>query len=169
MPKPIEGTFPPYFATYINEVMEDSITDAFENQQGLVNDFFDGITEEKAREAYATGKWTLKELLQHIIDAERIFAYRSLCIARKETLSLPGFDENVYAANSQANSRSWQSLVEEMKAVRVSTKMLFESFSEEMLNQGGLSNNNRIDVNALGFIMVGHLSHHVGVIKERYL
>jgi hypothetical protein len=150
-------------------VAEDSITDAFKNQQAIVNDFFDGITEEKANEAYAPGKWTLKELLQHIIDAERIFAYRSLCIARKETLSLPGFDENVYAANSQANSRSWQSLVEEMKAVRVSTKMLFESFSGEVLNQTGLSNNNRIDVNALGFIMVGHLVHHVGVIKERYL
>ena len=169
MPKPIEGTFPPYFATYINKVKEENITDAFRNQQAFLNDFFDGIPEEKTKEGYAPGKWTLKELLQHIIDAERIFAYRSLCIARKETLSLPGFNENEYAANSQANTRSWKNIVEEMKQVRKSTEMLFESFSDNMLNQVGLSNNNQITVNALGFIMVGHLVHHVGVIKERYL
>jgi hypothetical protein len=169
MPKPIEGTFPAHFSTYISEVNEDNITDAFNNQQAIVNDFFDSITEEMSSKAYAPGKWTLKELLQHLIDAERIFAYRALCIARKETLSLPGFDENEYAANSRANSRTWKSLIEEMKTVRNATKMLFESFSAEVLTQTGLSNNNPIDVNALGFIMAGHLAHHVRVIKERYL
>ena len=169
MPKPIEGTFPPYFSTYIDKVKEDNVTDAFRNQQAVVNDFFDGIPAEKTNEGYAPGKWTLKELLQHIIDAERIFAYRSLCIARKEALSLPGFDENEYAANSQANSRSWKSIIEEMKQVRRSTELLFESFSDEMINQSGLSNNNKITVNALGFIVAGHLVHHVAVIKERYL
>jgi hypothetical protein len=169
MPKPIEGTFPPYFATYINKVTEDNVTEAFLNQQGIVNSFFDNIGEEKANSAYAAGKWTLKELLQHLIDTERIFAYRSLCIARKEMNSLPGFDENEYAANSQANSRSWKSLIEEFKLVRRSTEMLFDSFNEEMINQPGFSNNNRVTVNALGFITVGHLAHHIGVIKERYL
>ena len=94
MPKPIEGTFPPYFATYINKVTEENVTEAFRNQQGIVDSFFDPITEEKANTSYAPGKWTLKELLQHIIDTERIFAYRSLSIARKEMNSLPGFDEN---------------------------------------------------------------------------
>lgn len=169
MPRPIEGTYPPYFSTYIDKVVQGNIAEAFFDQQATVNDFFDRITEEKSNEAYAPGKWTLKELLQHIIDAERIFAYRSLSIARKEQNSLPGFDENEYAANSGANSRSWQSIVEEMKAVRSSTKLLFDSFSDEMLNQSGLSNNKSITVNALGFIIVGHLVHHVGVIKERYL
>jgi uncharacterized damage-inducible protein DinB len=169
MPKPIEGTFPPYFATYINKVTDDDVTEAFRNQKGVVDTFFDNIDEEKANASYAAGKWTLKELLQHLIDTERIFAYRSLCIARKEMNSLPGFDENEYAANSQANSRSWKSLVEEFKLVRRSTEMLFDSFNEEMINQPGFSNNNRVTVNALGFITVGHLVHHIGVIKERYL
>ncbi len=169
MPKPIEGTFPPYFATYINKVTEDDVKEALRNQQAVVNGFFDGITEEKANLAYASGKWTLKELLQHIIDTERIFAYRSLCIARKEMNSLPGFDENEYAANSQANSRTWKSLVEELKLVRRSTELLYDSFNEDMLNQSGFSNNNPVTVNALGFITVGHFVHHIGVIKERYL
>ena len=169
MPKPIEGTFPIYFSTYTNKVSEDNLTDAFKNQKALVNDFFDSISEEKSNDTYAPGKWTLKELLQHIIDAERIFAYRALCIARKEKQSLPGFDENEYADNSNANSRSWKSLTTEMKLVRQMTEFLFETFSEDVLNQSGISNNNAVTVNALGFISVGHLYHHVEVIRERYL
>ncbi len=169
MPKPIEGTFPIYFSTYTNKVSEDNLTDAFKNQKALVNDFFDSISEEKSNDTYAPGKWTLKELLQHIIDAERIFAYRALCIARKEKQSLPGFDENEYADNSNANSRSWKSLTTEMKLVRQTTELLFETFSEDVLNQSGVSNNNAVTVNALGFISVGHLYHHVEVIRERYL
>ncbi len=169
MPKPIEATFPPYFATYINKVKEEHISDAFRNQQKDVNNYFDQLSEEKSNLAYAPGKWTLKELLQHIIDAERIFAYRSLCIARKEMNSLPGFDENEYAANSDANRRSWKEMVEEFKGVRRSTEILFDSFTDEMINQTGLSNNNKVTVNALGFIIVGHLTHHITVVNERYL
>ena len=169
MPKPIEGTFPTYFATYINKVSEDNLATAFKNQQELVNVFFDSISEEKSNYAYAAGKWTMKEMLQHIIDAERIFAYRALSIARKEKQSLPGFDENEYADNSNANSRSWKSLTTELKLVRQTTELLFETFAEDVLNQSGISNNNAVTVNAIGFITVGHLYHHVGVIKERYL
>ena len=169
MSKPTEGTFPPYFATYINKVMEDNIAGAFKNQQAVVKDFFDSISEEKSSYAYAPGKWTLKEMLQHIIDGERIFAYRALSIARKETQSLPGFDENEYADNSNANNRTWKSLVEEMRLVRKTTELLFENFSEDILNQSGISNNNAVTVNAIGFITVGHVYHHVGVIKDRYL
>ncbi len=169
MPKPVEGTYHPYFVIYINKVTEENTSDAFQNQQGLVNDFFDAIPEEKTNHGYAQGKWTLKELLQHIIDAERIFAYRSLCIARREINNLPGFNENEYAANSQANSRSWKSLVDEFKLVRHTTEMLFDSFSDEMICESGFTDNNPVTVNALGFIMAGHLTHHIGVIKERYL
>mgnify|MGYP003556812899 FL=1 len=169
MSKPIEGTFPPPFATYINKVNEDVLADAFKNQQELIASFFDSIPSNKWDYAYAEGKWTMKEMLQHIIDTERIFAYRSLCIARKEKQSLPGFDENEYADNSNAGNRSWQNLVEELKLVRRTTEILFESFSEDILHQSGISNNNPVTVNALGFITVGHINHHVGIIKERYL
>lgn len=169
MPKPTSGTFPPYFSRYIDKVTEDDLQAAFDTQHEVIEIFFSSITEEKAGLAYAPGKWTLKELLQHIIDAERIFAYRALCIARKETINLPGFDEDSYAANSEANRRTWHGLVEEIKTVRRSTKLLFENFSEATLNNAGLSNDHPATVNAIGFIMIGHLTHHVGIIKERYL
>ena len=169
MAKPIEGTFPPFYATYTNKVKEDEVADAFKNQQELVNTFFDAIPKEKEDFAYAPGKWTLKEMLQHIIDTERIFAYRALCIARHEKQSLPGFDENDYARKSQAAARSWQSLVAELKLVRKTSEILFDSFSPETLQQSGISNNNPVTVNALGFITAGHLYHHIEVIKERYL
>jgi len=169
MPKPVKGTYPAYFETYISKVNEDNVKDAFKMQADTVNNFFDTISEEKSGHAYAPGKWTIKELLQHIIDAERIFAYRALSFSRKETTSLPSFDENSYADNSFANERNWQSLVDEMKAVRKTTEMLFDSFNTDMLNLSGVANNNPVTVNAIGFIIVGHLNHHKKVLEEKYL
>ena len=169
MPKPIEGTFPEYFATYIKKVAEDDVLEALHNQQHLMDTFFNSIPKDKWDFAYAPGKWTLKQMLQHIIDTERIFAYRSLCISRKETQSLPGFDENSYVANSNASNRSPENLLEELKAVRRSTVILFESFNPDMLNNSGLSNNNIVTVNALGYITAGHVYHHIAVINGRYL
>lgn len=169
MPKPTPGSFPPYFSRYINKVTGDELPSAFSSQRAVVESFFSEISEEKSNTTYAPGKWTLKELLQHVIDAERIFSYRALCIARKETTSLPGFDENTYAENSDANRRSWQSLVDELKVVRRSTEMLFHSFSGATLNNSGISNEHPVTVNAIGFIVIGHFAHHVGIVKERYL
>lgn len=169
MPKPIEGTYPVYFQNYINQVQEEDVMTAIENQQTVIDIFFDTISEEKSVHAYAEGKWTLKELLQHVIDTERIFIFRSLAFARKETQSLPGFDETVYAANSNANARTWKSLCEELKAVRKTSQMLFENFTDEMFNSSGLANNNPTTVNALGFILVGHVYHHKNIIETRYL
>ena len=169
MPRPIEGSFQPYTSVYISKVKEDNVADAFKNQHQLITDFFENIPESKATYAYAPGKWTLKELLQHMIDTERIFAYRAVCIARKETQNLPGFDENEYVQNSHANTRNWKSLLEELKLVRQSTEILFSSFSEETLQQTGIANNNSIALNTIVFIAVGHIYHHVEIIKERYL
>lgn len=169
MPKPATGTFPAFFSTYINKVEEEDLSTAFANQQELMTGFFDAIPADKHDFSYAPGKWTLKEMLQHIIDTERIFAYRALCIARQEKQNLPGFDENDYVVNSQANNRSWQSMLAELKLVRQSTEILFDSFSPETLQQSGLANNNPVTVHAIGFITLGHLYHHIEVIKERYL
>jgi hypothetical protein len=107
--------------------------------------------------------------MQHLIDSERIFIYRALCFARKEKISLPGFEEDEYAANSAANKRSWKSLVEEFSAVRKSTELLFSSFSEEALASTGSANNNLISVESIGFIILGHFYHHKKVLEERYL
>lgn len=168
MPKPIVGTFPPYFSLYIDKVKEDDAIKALEAQDDLIQNYFAGL-EKKADYAYAPGKWTLKEMLQHIIDTERIFNFRALCFARQEAQNIPGFEEDDYAANSHAASRTWQSLCEELKAVRQSTRFLFESFSAEDFDRSGTANGKPVTVVALGFITVGHINHHVEVIKERYL
>src|SRR4051812_3235390 len=169
MSKPATSDYPEYFGQYINQVEEDDLGTAFRNQFPKIENFLRSVDEEKAGYAYAPGKWTLKELLQHIIDTERIFNYRSLCFARKEAASLPPFDENIYADNSNANARSWKSLSNEFINVRRSTEDLFKSFTEEMLQQVGTASNKSISVLSLGFITVGHITHHIKVINEKYL
>lgn len=169
MSKPSPSSYPAYFSKYINLVPEVDLLTAFENQLQVINEFLSKVTEERSTYAYAEGKWTLKELLQHITDTERIFCYRALCFARKEKSSLPGFDENDYAASSQAGGRTWQSLSEEFLAVRESTLLLFKSFTVEALNSTGISNNNPMSVSAAGFIISGHFYHHRNIVEERYL
>ncbi len=168
MPKPIEGTFPAYFSRYIDLVKEEDVIAALDAQDDMIQHYFETL-KDKADFAYAPGKWTLKEMLQHIIDTERIFSFRALCFARLEPQNIPGFEEDDYAANSHAASRSWESLCEEIKAVRKSTRLLFESFSEEDHGHSGIANGKPTTVVAVGFMTVGHIYHHVNVIKERYL
>jgi hypothetical protein len=108
-------------------------------------------------------------MLQHIIDTERIFAYRALCLARGEKQNLPGFNENEYSIKSDANDREWKTMIREFKLVRETTEMLFQSFSETTLQLSGKANEATVTVNAIGFITVGHLYHHKEVIQERYL
>ncbi|MBS1732698.1 MAG: DinB family protein [Bacteroidetes bacterium] len=168
MAKPPKGTYPAYFEKYIDLVAEDNMEDAFANQQAIIDDFFPAIDEARTNEGYAPGKWSLKELLQHVIDTERIFSYRALCFARGDQQEMAGFDEDSYAQNSNANERSWKSLCDEMKAVRTSSLFLFKSFTEEMLQRKGIANNNPATVYALAFVTVAHLAHHARIIKERY-
>src|SRR5947208_1540869 len=137
MSDPIRTSQPGYFRVYLDQVKEKELTQAFTNQAVVIKDFLPSITEEKSMFAYAPGKWTLKEMLQHIIDAERVFGYRALCFARKETAVLPSFDENEYAAASQGNNRTWQSLIEEFIAVRKSHLLMYNSFTPEMLTSIG--------------------------------
>ena len=158
-----------YFEKYTALVPEKDILSALANQSNTLNDFFESVTEEKAEYAYAEGKWTLKEMLQHLIDTERIFAFRALSIARKETSTLNGFDENSYAANSSANKRTWVELVNEMKIVRESTTLLFSSFKDDMLNTAGNFSAATATVNTIGNIIVGHFYHHINIVNERYL
>lgn len=158
-----------YFENYTSLVNEKNIQTAFANQSQTMDDFFISISEEKADYAYAEGKWTLKEMLQHMIDTERIFAFRALCISRKETAVLPGFDENSYAANSTANRRTWADLVHEMKIVRESTTALFSSFTEDMFASEGRFSAATASPNTIGNIIIGHFYHHVKIVNERYL
>ena len=169
MPKPSPTSYPGYFQKYIDQVPEQDLFTAFDKQLPVIGSFLPAVTEERSTYTYAEGKWTIKELLQHITDTERIFNYRALCFARGEKASLPGFEENDYAAHSNANSRTWQSLVDEFLAVRQSTELLYRSFTADALSVSGTANNNAITVASMGFITLGHFYHHKKVIEERYL
>lgn len=169
MPKPNPSTHPTYFKKYIDLVTDDDLSTAFQKQYLLLTDFLHSISEDKSNYTYEPGKWTIKELLQHITDTERIFAYRSLCFARNEKAVLPGFDENEYAASSNANLRTWKDLAEEFLLVRKTTEILFNSFTNEVLSYSGTANNNPATVNSMGFTAIGHVYHHINILKERYL
>jgi len=158
-----------FFHTYINLVTGDDLIQELQENKTLIGDFLASIPDDKWSFRYAEGKWSIKEMVQHLIDADRIFAYRALCIARGETISLPGFDENKYAAASQADRRTKESLLQELNVVQESTRLLFQSFNEEQLDRFGSANNNPIQVRAIGFISVGHMRHHKKVLQERYL
>jgi DinB superfamily len=169
IPKSKAGNYPSNFQRYIDEVMEDDLKTAFKNQMPAAEIFFESISEELSKRKYAEGKWTIKEVLQHIIDAERVFGYRALCFARKEEHPLPSFDENEYAVHSNANDRDWPELVAEFSSVRKSTEYLYSSFSNEAVTAIGKASDYTMGVSSLGFVIVGHVNHHIRIIQERYI
>ena len=160
---------PQYFHRYVNAVKEDNLESAFRNQRNSFVPFLESLSEEKRDFRYAEGKWTIREMLQHIIDAERVFSYRAMCIARKDETPLPSFDENAYADNSKADKREWASLLEEYKSLRIATEILFSTFDKDQLETAGTASGKSVYVLGIGFIIVGHINHHVNVIRERYL
>ncbi len=127
------------------------------------------LSEEQSYFAYADGKWTLKELLLHLSDTERIFQYRILAIARGDQNNLPGFDEDLYVSQSFANERALQSLVEEFQVIRKSSGILLETLHPSALHRIGTANGNQISAETIGKLIVGHNLHHLNVIEERYL
>jgi len=165
----IPGTYPKYFENYIKLVDADTVNEATIKYSTSVINFFRNIPKEKVTFRYAEGKWSLKEVLLHVTDTERIFSYRALRIARGDKTSLPGFDENVFAAASNADSRTWESILEEFEAVRKSTDLLLQSFSEKQLDQSGVTNELPTTTKAIGLIVYGHILHHINIVKERYL
>jgi hypothetical protein len=169
MSRPDLSRVPEFYHNYIKQVPESDLMTAFKNQTPVVIQFFQAIPANKIDHAYAEGKWTIKEILQHVIDAERIFSYRALRFARKDPTPLPGFDENLFTENAKATKRNWDDLLEEFKVVRKATEWLYGSFDEEQLSAAGTSNNSSIYVLAFGYISVGHAIHHMNIIKQRYL
>ncbi|HWY11180.1 MAG TPA: DinB family protein [Bacteroidia bacterium] len=167
--KPAEGEYPTYFGTYISKVKEDDCVSALENTEKEFLSFFKSIPENKGDFAYAPGKWTIKQLIIHISDAERIFAYRALRFARRDEQQNLSFEEDDYAKNCEADKRTLRSVIEEFAAVRRATILLFKSFSDQTLQNSGNMSSGKTTVNALGFTISGHAAHHVGVVKERYL
>lgn len=169
MPRPLTTDFPPFYETYISKVDADSLSDALAKYAENIHSFYIHLPEAKADYRYAPGKWTLKELLQHVVDTERIMSYRLLCIVRKDKTPLPSFDENTYAENSLAGNRSFASIKEEFVALRKSTDLLIQSLNEEQLSEQGIASNKPVTANAVGYIIMGHMLHHKQVVEERYL
>ena len=161
--------YKPYFLTYINKALAFDLKDGLQSSFNQTLSFFDMIPESKLEYVYAEDKWTIKEIIQHLIDAERVFAYRAMRFARGDKNNLPGYDENQYTPSSLANRRSKESLIKEYTNLRQTTISLFDSFTNEMLMKIGLADNGNMSVRAIGFVIIGHERHHCQVIKERYL
>jgi len=160
-----------YFEPYVKPILANgkSIHENLILTQNIFEDLLHNISEEKQLFVYAKGKWTIKELIQHLIDTERVFCYRALCFARNEKTSLPGFDQDVFVEYAHANERNYQDLLDEMSVVRKSTIQLFKSFSDEDLQRVGVGSDREMSVRAAGFIIAGHQNHHLKIIQERYL
>ena len=162
--------YAPFYANYVAQVSDEyTLIEELEISLHRYIKFVQNIPMDKFDYSYAEGKWTIKDIIQHIIDAERIFAYRALCFARNDKTQLPGYEEDDYANESNGNKRSIMELLTEFSAVRHATLLLFKSFSEEQLLRIGYANNNPMSVRALGFVIIGHQNHHQKVFEERYL
>ncbi len=166
-----ENEYAPFYQTYIHAVSNND-KNIIENLQDSIQyalRILRALPYEKHVFRYDEGKWTIKEIIQHLIDSERVFNYRALRFARRDTTNLMGFDENLYVENADANSREFIELLDEFATLRKDTVLLYKSFSYDALVEIGTANGNTISVRALGYITSGHLLHHLKVIQERYL
>jgi len=163
------SALPEFYKKYVLHVQESNMIDVLKSSGSATTNLVLTITEDRGEYRYAAEKWSIKELLCHMMDAERIFAYRALRFARNDSTALSGFEENDYAPQANAHARTLQQLAEEMARLRTSTIDLFASFTPEMLERKGQANNNVISVVNLGYVIAGHETHHRAVLIERYL
>lgn len=158
-----------YYKKYIDLVGTQDINDALEYGSSQMTKLVNNIPPNKYDFSYAPKKWTVKESLLHLIDTERIFAYRALRFARGDETALPGFDQDAYVPIAKGHQRSFSAIIKEYKSVRQASISLYKSFDEEMLQRIGTASNNPFSVRALGYIIAGHEIHHRNILKERYL
>lgn len=168
MNKSAPKSFPAYYNYYM-ELSEGELVESLKKAHDTTQIILTSISEQQAMYRYAPGKWTIKEIVQHLIDSERIYAYRALRFARQDQTELSGFEQDDYAAVADANRRSMADLAHEFAMVRNATVALFESFTSEMLEKEGVANKSRVTVSSIGRVCVGHEIHHMDVIKSKYL
>jgi uncharacterized damage-inducible protein DinB len=168
--KPLDGEYNPYAIVYINLLPDDGfVLKQLRKNFKIIKDFILSLPPDKLTYRYAENKWTIKEILVHIMDDERIYAYRALRIARNDKTPLPGFEQEDYALFSGANERSLTSIFKEYKTIRNATTSLFSSMKKEDLLRTGTANDHHVSVRALAYHIAGHELHHLNIIKERYL
>lgn len=158
-----------FYQVYINLIEEIALIEALEKGLSATKLFFESIPENKWDYKYAIGKWTPKDILLHITDTERVFAYRALYFSRFINADLKGFDENIFAANADADNQTVRALLQNYESVRSATLTLFKSFNKNQMKQLGKANGSEMSVRAAGFIICGHEIHHCNIIRERYL
>jgi uncharacterized damage-inducible protein DinB len=160
---------PPFYKNYVKQIDETDVIQALRLSGARTQILIHSIPDAKADYRYAEGKWSIRELICHMMDAERIFAYRALRFARQDKTPLHGWEENDYAPHANATGRSLKKLGDEMTRLRSTTVDLFESFTEDMLKKKGTANNTEMSVLTLGFVIAGHEAHHRKILAERYL
>ncbi|WP_323756572.1 DinB family protein [Roseivirga sp.] len=166
---PKTGEYNPFYQTYISQLEGHNVLERINEQKAEMTALFNSISEEKSNTAYAEGKWTIKEVLNHINDVERIFTYRALAIARGDKQSLPGMDQDSYQAAATNPSRPLTSYLAEFEAIRSASILFFENLREDETMKEGTASGNKVTVRALAAMTVGHAAHHIQIIKERYL
>jgi hypothetical protein len=169
MNRPLETEYAPDYQGYVDQVSERDIMQVLRSEIDDLDVLLARVPAEKETYAYADGKWTIREVVGHLIDGERVFGYRALCIARGEKQNLPGFDQNDYMATAPYNQVELEDLLSEIRLARLSNIAMFRSLDEEAWNRVGTANNNQVTVRAIAFIMAGHVRHHLKVLRERYL
>lgn len=162
------GEYADFYENYISNIPSNTLQNVLTADLNKWESLFKNLTDAEGLNAYASGKWTVKEMILHCIDTERIFCTRALMIARGESNSIAGYDHELYAANSNANDRSIESLKTELFAQRHSTRTLFDTFSGSDLQKIGIANKNKLSVRAIAYIIPGHCMHHFKVLRERY-
>lgn len=169
MQRPQQNEHPFYFGKYIGLVQGNNLVEAIEIHAKEITDFYTNLPKDKANYAYAPGKWTITDVLQHVVDTERVFTYRALIVARKSNAVLSSFDENEFAVEAAKNNLNYENIIQELIYNRHSTDLFFKSLTSQTLSIVGTANNNPISVNALGFMNLGHYLHHKNILVERYL
>lgn len=158
-----------YQKDYISHVKEEDFNEALKKNTKQLIKLLTKVSAKKANHSYEEGKWTIKQVLQHIIDSDRVFAYRALSFSRGDSAPLPGFDQAAWSLHDGAASRDWKDLIEEFKANRKSVAWLLSSLNDEQLRATGQASGNTINVIGLAFLIPGHAAHHIKILKEKYL
>jgi uncharacterized damage-inducible protein DinB len=169
MKRPEPSEYAPSYALYIDRITSDDIVGILESQLTEATDFLQTISEEQSLKRYAPDKWSIRQLLNHVNDTERVFLFRAFWFARGYPDELPGFDQEVAAAAVDSDEHSWASQLEDFRAVRESTLTFVRSLTDDAWSRSGIASGNRVTVRALGYTIAGHLAHHLTVLKEKYL
>lgn len=169
MPAPARTEAAPYYFTYIDQVAPGDIRDVLESQRAEVVTLCAGVTEERSRHRYAPDKWSVRQVLAHMNDCERLFVFRAMWFARGFESALPSFDQNIAMAAANADERTWSSHVKEFEHVRAATLSFFEGLPRDAWDRRGIASDNTFTVRALAYITAGHVVHHTRILRERYL